>query len=75
MELVKIQEAKQLVSFKVLDEPFVPEIKYKPKRSLICAVTLIMSGFMAVLIAFARGALQQRRDDQAMMTVLDAGKR
>ena len=75
LELVKIQEAKQLVSFKVLDEPFVPEIKYKPKRSLICAVTLIMSGFMAVLIAFARGALQQRRDDQAMMTVLDAGKR
>ena len=38
LELAKISEAKELVRFKVLDPPFVPEKKFKPKRSLIAAV-------------------------------------
>lgn len=63
LELAKIQEAKQVISFKVLDNPFVPEIKYKPKRSLICALTLVASGFLAVLIVFFRVALQARRQE------------
>lgn len=52
LELAKIQEAKQIVSFKVLDPPFVPEIKYKPRRAKICIVTLIVSGFIAVFLTF-----------------------
>lgn len=61
LELAKINEAKQLVSFKVLDAPFVPELKFKPKRSMICVLVLCMSGFMAVIITFIRYALKQHR--------------
>jgi uncharacterized protein involved in exopolysaccharide biosynthesis len=52
LELAKIAEAKELISFKVLDPPFVPENKYKPKRTLICAVTLVTSGFLAIFLVF-----------------------
>ena len=61
LELAKIQEAKQVISFKVLDSPFVPEIKFKPKRALICAATLAMSGFLAVLVVFIRQGIAERR--------------
>lgn len=61
LELAKIQEAKQVVSFKVLDRPFVPELKYKPKRAVICALTLMASGCIAVLLVFIRLALYERK--------------
>lgn len=54
LELAKIQEAKQVVSFKVLDKPFIPEIKYQPKRALICAATLMAAGFLSIIILFVR---------------------
>ncbi|WP_457571919.1 Wzz/FepE/Etk N-terminal domain-containing protein [Desulfovulcanus sp.] len=52
LELAKIAEAKELITFKVLDPPFVPEKKYKPKRALICAVTMVTSGFLAIFLVF-----------------------
>ena len=52
LELAKIAEAKGLISFKVLDPPFTPEKKYKPKRVLICVLTMLASGFMAVFLVF-----------------------
>ena len=52
LELAKIAEAKELITFKVLDPPFVPETKYKPKRTLICAVTMVTSGFLAIFLVF-----------------------
>lgn len=61
LELAKIQEAKQVVSFKVLDPPFVPELKYKPKRSVICALTLMASGFMAVFMVVIWRNFQERK--------------
>jgi len=61
LELAKIQEAKQIVSFKVLDPPFVPELKYKPKRSKICALTLIASGLIAVFLVFIWRNIQERK--------------
>jgi uncharacterized protein involved in exopolysaccharide biosynthesis len=59
LELSKIYEAKKLVSFKVLDEPFVPEKKYKPKRSLICLVTMITAGFFSVFFVFLVNFIRQ----------------
>ena len=61
LELAKIQEAKQIVSFKVLDPPFIPEIKFKPKRTLICAATLVSSGFVAVLLVFVLRSFREMR--------------
>lgn len=52
LELAKINEAKELLTFKVLDQPFVPQKKDKPKRALICLLTLICSGFLAVFLVF-----------------------
>jgi uncharacterized protein involved in exopolysaccharide biosynthesis len=58
VELARIAEAKELVRFKVLDPPFVPEQKFKPKRSRICAFTLIISAFLAVFLVFVRRNMQ-----------------
>lgn len=54
LELAKITEAKQVIRFKVLDPPFTPEQRFKPKRSMICALTMIASGFFAVFLIFFR---------------------
>ncbi len=62
VELAKINEAKELVRFKVLDPPFVPEQKFKPKRSLICILTMVTSGFLAVFLVFMRRALAGMSD-------------
>jgi len=47
LELAKITEAKELVRFKILDPPFVPEKKFKPLRTLIVALTLLVSTTLA----------------------------
>lgn len=60
LELAKITEAKELVRFKVLDSPFVPEKKFKPKRALICALALITAGFFSILIIFIRVAVTNK---------------
>lgn len=57
-ELAKITEAKELVRFKVLDPPFVPEQRFKPKRSLICALTMVTSAFFATFLVFVWRAVQ-----------------
>lgn len=51
-ELARIEEEKELIAFKVLDSPLIPEEKAKPKRTLICGITLISSGFLAIFIVF-----------------------
>lgn len=60
VELAKFAEAKEVVDFKVLDPPFVPEKKYRPKRALICALTLVSAGFIAIFIALIRQGLDNR---------------
>ena len=52
LELAKISEAKEFISFKVLDEPFVPENRHKPKRTRICLMSLLTSGFISVTFLF-----------------------
>jgi uncharacterized protein involved in exopolysaccharide biosynthesis len=68
LELAKIAEAKELITFKVLDPPFVPEKKYKPKRTLICAVTMVTSGFLAIFlvffIRFIKSARMEKKDNE-----------
>ncbi len=63
LELSKITEAKELVRFKVLDPPFTPERKFEPKRTKICALTLVTSGFLAIFIVFLRNAIKGRRTE------------
>ncbi len=41
-----------MINFKVLDPPYIPEKKYKPKRTLICAVTIVTSLFLSIFLVF-----------------------
>lgn len=56
VELARIAEAKELVRFKVLDPPLVPEGRYKPNRLRICNVTLATSFLLAIFIAMLKRA-------------------
>lgn len=58
----KIAEDRELVRFKVLDQPFVPELRFKPARGRICKITLLVSCFLAILVVFIRHAIV--RDDK-----------
>jgi uncharacterized protein involved in exopolysaccharide biosynthesis len=61
VELARINEAKELIRFKVLDSPYVPEQRFKPKRAMICALTLVASGMLAVFIVFGQHMVRSRK--------------
>ena len=61
LELAKISEAKDLIRFRVLDQPYVPVVKFKPKRTLICALTLVVSGMLAVFLTFGYQSFEKRK--------------
>ncbi|WP_035240282.1 Wzz/FepE/Etk N-terminal domain-containing protein [Desulfobacter vibrioformis] len=54
LELAKISEVKEIIRFKVLDQPFVPEEKFKPKRLMICALTIVVAGFLSIFLLFLK---------------------
>lgn len=62
LEMAKIAAAKQVIKFKVLDPAFVPEEKYKPKRGLICSLTLVASLFIGIFLVFFRHFLKNIRN-------------
>ncbi|MBW2092195.1 MAG: hypothetical protein JRI34_08755 [Deltaproteobacteria bacterium] len=69
-ELARVEEAAELIAFKVLDEPFIPDKKYKPKRTMICALTFLVSLFLSVLavffIEFIRNAGKQEMESEPL---------
>ena len=52
LELAKITEAKEVISFKILDPPLIPEQRSSPARSKICLLTIIASGMFSVFLVF-----------------------
>jgi uncharacterized protein involved in exopolysaccharide biosynthesis len=50
VELARLTEAKEVINFKVIDHPYIPEVRFKPKRTLICAATLVLGLFLSVVI-------------------------
>jgi uncharacterized protein involved in exopolysaccharide biosynthesis len=52
LELARISEAKENISFKVLDAPFAPEAPFKPKKILIVLLAAVGSFFVAVFLVF-----------------------
>jgi len=51
-EQAKIEEAKGSLYVQVIDDPNLPDIKYKPKRSLIVIVSAVTSFILAIFIVF-----------------------
>jgi uncharacterized protein involved in exopolysaccharide biosynthesis len=64
LELAKITEAKELISFKVLDPPFVPENRSSPARTKICLLTIIASGMFSVFLVFAYNFIANARKNK-----------
>lgn len=62
-ELAKIDEAKEGATLQQLDKAVPPEKKSKPKRALIVILSTLAAGFLAVLIALLRGAMQKAEAD------------
>jgi uncharacterized protein involved in exopolysaccharide biosynthesis len=63
VELARINEAKELIRFKVLDSPYVPEQRFKPKRAMICALTLVASGMLAVFLVLGYHIVRNRKEE------------
>lgn len=63
-EMNKLTEAKDVVPFQILQLAKMPELKSKPKRSLIVIMSAFASGFLMVLVAFVRefGAKMNHED-------------
>lgn len=53
-EMTKLNEAKDISPFQVLQNAKVPERKIKPKRSLIVVLTMVITGFVMIILAFIR---------------------
>ncbi len=52
LELAKITEAKEIINFKILDPPLIPEKRSSPARTKICLLTIIASGMFSVFLVF-----------------------
>ena len=64
LELAKITEAKELESFKVLDEPFIPERHFKPNKRLIVMLSFVCSGFIALFMVFFHNFVRNIRQKE-----------
>ena len=62
-ELAKIDEAKDGGNVQQLDVAVAPERKSKPKRAIIVVAVVLAAGFLAVLLAFLRGALRNSKNN------------
>lgn len=64
-EMAKISEAEEGSQFEIIDRPFPPERKSKPKRSLIVILSGITAGMLGVFLAFFIEFLEKRRREES----------
>jgi tyrosine-protein kinase Etk/Wzc len=69
-EIARIDEAKDATLIQVLDKAIEPERKSKPKRSLIVLLTALVTGILAIMVAFAREATEKIRGDPIQLVRL-----
>lgn len=65
-EMTKLNEAKDIVPFQILQQAKVPELKSKPKRILMVVLAAIASCFMMVLGIFFRELFLRMSDKDRM---------
>ncbi len=61
LEKAKIDEAKEDVAFQVIDYPYVPDKRYKPKRKLMVVVGFASSFMLGLFLVFLLEAIESRR--------------
>jgi len=52
VETETLTKVQKYYGFNIIDPPFVPEKKFKPKRAQICILSVIVAFFMAIFLAF-----------------------
>ena len=73
-EMAKIDEAKESSVIQVLDKAVVPEQKSKPKRTMMVLLSAIATGFLSILYAFIKEALNNAKKDTQTEAQLQALK-
>lgn len=61
LAMARLDEAREVVTFSVLDEPFRPVKKYWPKTGLLTAGATVLGLLLALLFVFFRQALDDAR--------------
>lgn len=59
-----VAHAQREFAFRVLDPTVVPDKKIKPKRAIIVLLSVVLVGFVAMLIAFIKEATIKRREKE-----------
>jgi uncharacterized protein involved in exopolysaccharide biosynthesis len=67
LELAKINEAKKLETFEVLDKPFVPEKPFKPTTKLNVMLTFIASFFIALFGIFFLNFIRNLKNKETLV--------
>jgi capsule polysaccharide export protein KpsE/RkpR len=70
-ELAKVQEAKEIPSIKVLDEPVVPERKAWPPRLLIIAFGTLMTFLLGVICLYGKDRMEHLPVDDSRRVLVD----
>jgi uncharacterized protein involved in exopolysaccharide biosynthesis len=52
IEKETLARVQKYYSFSVIDPPFVPEKKFRPRRAMICMLSVVVAFFVAVFLAF-----------------------
>jgi uncharacterized protein involved in exopolysaccharide biosynthesis len=70
--LAKVQK---YYSFNVIDPPYVPERKFKPRRAQICVISIVVAFFIAIFLAFFMEYVQNlktREDPERLANLRNA---
>ena len=67
LELAKINEAKELETFKILDKPYVPEEPFKPKKTLIVALVFVAAFFISLLVVFFLNFIRNLKKEETLV--------
>ena len=61
-----LAEVNENYAFQVIDPPFIPEVKAKPKRSLIVVLATLVGGMIGVLFVLIRSAVRNRKQREGL---------
>lgn len=75
IEKETLARVQRYYGFSVLDPPFAPERKFKPKRAMICLLSVVVAFFGAVILAFVleyTRNLHRHEDPKRLANLRDA---
>jgi len=74
-EMAKLGEVKDAAVIQVIDEAVPPQVRFKPKRTLMVLLAAVLGFFLSIFAAFFLEFLENARRDPESAAKLDAFKR